>query len=472
MSRITDHIERFYDPLYELNVFSTRENEKLFHTVFGGSKQDGGRNMYRELLGTYEMSRLFHLKQAGISYLIFPSATHNRFAHSVGTWTLGTYVLQEAKVMIRNSGTSSNFIDLAEYLQSERGDRSYIAQSFLVALLLHDVAHKPFSHVLEVNESLRKANVTSHEETSLDIIHGTGKLYDIFSSRAKENSLETIHSILEKYEKRGIVSKDIITRLLSGEVDDSILKPLHELVSGVLDLDRLDHYNRDSYFMGIKLAGVGIKSILENIIIDESSNRIYVHEEGETHVLHLLFAKELLGQKGFDIDKNRSYESMLNRAVTMYIDSSDDPVEMAFRIASFTDDELVGALSSDRRTDTIMKRITFRNPYTMVYKKVINNDSERVKKRFREFIESKGFSEDDWLLNIPLKHGKPSSWMKVNVLNGDRTVEALGRNNSGLIQYFESQEEERNNTVRVFASDRKSIKPELHDELNRTLTSI
>jgi HD superfamily phosphohydrolase len=449
-------VVKFYDPLYELNVFSNSHSVSTFRLFFEGRNSEE-RNFYEEVLNTYEMGRLFHLKQSGLAFLIFPSATHNRFAHSIGTWTLGTLAMSESKVLISPSrrddrpGRGIEFESLSNYLSGP--ENSPKGLSFLMSLLVHDIAHKPFSHILENNESMIKAGVKTHEESGIDIIQGNKEapIFASYQKRAESMGLPMISTVLKEYEDKGMLSVKTISDLLEGgQKEDSMIQLLHELVSGVVDLDRLDHYNRDSYFTGVKLAGVGIRGILENIIIDPSEKRIYIHEDGVNHVLHLLFAKELLWKEALDSDRIRSYDTMLNRAVSIYLDSNATGHDTAYDIASSMDDELVSMLRTGKDSRDLIDRIMSRRAYLQMWNGPTNWERSRLMGRFSEFLNDNKLDPNRWLIHVPQNYGRTPSWMNLNVYKRDGQIGQIGENNPTLINYFEGQESLRSRRIRVF----------------------
>lgn len=469
---------KFYDPLYELNVFSNSHSVSIFRLFFEG-KYFEEKNFYEEILNTYEMGRLFHLKQSGLAFLIFPSATHNRFAHSIGTWTLGTLAMSESKVLIslgrrdNRPGHGIEFESLSNYLSGP--ENSARGLSFLISLLVHDIAHKPFSHVLESNESMISAGVKTHEESGIDIIRGNREapIFASYQKRAESMGIPMISTVLSEYEDKGLLSVNTISDLLKGgQNDDSMIKLLHELVSGVVDLDRLDHYNRDSYFTGVKLAGVGIRGILENIIVDPTEEKVYIHEDGVNHVLHLLFAKELLWEEALDSDRIRSYDTMLNRAVTIYLEENSNDPDAAYDIASSTDDELVSILRTGKDSRDLIDRIMSRRAYVQIWSGSTNWDRGRLMGRISEFLNDNRLDPNRWLIHVPPNYGMTPSWMNLNVYKRNGQIGQIGENNPTLMNYFEGQESLRSKRIRVFVHpdeqngrDINHIKQELNEYL-------
>ena len=162
--------------------------------------------------------RLRRIKQLGLSFLVFPGANHTRFEHALGT----VYLMRQAITALKIKGH--------EVTDEE-------AEAVTVAILLHDIGHAPFSHVLE-NTLVE----ISHEEISLLLME---ELNREFSGKLDL----TIKIFKNQYKKRF----------------------LHELVASQLDMDRLDYLSRDSFFTGVTEGQVGIERIIKmlNIVDDQ-----------------------------------------------------------------------------------------------------------------------------------------------------------------------------------------------------------
>ena len=140
------------------------------------------------------LQRLTRIKQVGLSSVVYPGAQHTRFQHSLGAF----YLMQEALQQLQAKG---NVISDEE------------AEAVKAAILLHDVGHGPFSHVLE--HSI--VGGVSHEEISLMLMERI--------NREMEGALTLAIQIFK---------------------DEHPKRFLHQLVSGQLDMDRLDYLRRDS----------------------------------------------------------------------------------------------------------------------------------------------------------------------------------------------------------------------------------
>jgi HD superfamily phosphohydrolase len=162
--------------------------------------------------------RLRRIKQLGLSFLVFPGANHTRFEHALGT----VHLMRQAISVLQLKGH--------EITPGE-------AEAVTVAILLHDIGHAPFSHVLE-NTLVE----IPHEEISLLLME---ELNHEFNGKLDL----TIQIFQNQYKK----------------------KFLHQLVASQLDMDRLDYLSRDSFFTGVTEGVVGIDRIIKmlNVVNDQ-----------------------------------------------------------------------------------------------------------------------------------------------------------------------------------------------------------
>ena len=155
--------------------------------------------------------RLRRISQLGLSYLVFPGAHHTRFHHAIGAM----HLMQKAVRVLKRKNIK---ISVEE------------EEALLIAILLHDIGHGPFSHALE--HSLVR-NI-SHENISIQYMH---KLNRIFKNR-----LSLAIKIFQNNYKK---------------------KYLHQLISSQIDVDRLDYLNRDSFYSGVSEGIVNSTRIID-----------------------------------------------------------------------------------------------------------------------------------------------------------------------------------------------------------------
>lgn len=184
--------------------------------------------------------RLRRIKQLGLTDFVYPGATHTRFHHAIGAM----HLMSRALDSLRQKGIE---ISAEEY------------EASLIAILLHDVGHGPFSHSLEHN----LLHEVKHEEVSLKIFEFLNQKYAGALSLA-------IRVFKNEYERRFF----------------------HQLVSSQLDVDRLDYLSRDSFFTGVSEGTVGVDRIIK--LIQVYKDQLVVEEKGIYSLENFLSARRLM----------------------------------------------------------------------------------------------------------------------------------------------------------------------------------
>ncbi len=183
--------------------------------------------------------RLRRIKQMSLAHYVYPGALHTRFHHALGAMHLS----QQAVAVLSAKGT---LVTDAE------------AEGLAIAVLLHDIGHGPFSHTLE-----RSLINVSHETISLLFIQALNVQFD--------GRLSVAQAIFE-----GVYPK----------------KFLHQLVSGQVDMDRMDYLNRDSYFSGVHEGVIGYDRIIKMLAV--ADDELVVEEKGIYSVEKFLIARRLM----------------------------------------------------------------------------------------------------------------------------------------------------------------------------------
>ena len=205
--------------------------------------------------------RLRRVHQMAMAHLVYPGAVHTRLHHSLGAYHLMRCALQEL---------TSKGIDISTQEQ----------QAAKIAILLHDIGHGPFSHALEhtLVEGMH------HEEISLLIIKDLNKQFDGKLAMAIEIFTDT-------YPK----------------------KFLHQLVSGQLDVDRMDYLTRDSFFTGVIEGAIGYDRILKMLTVH--NGELMIEEKGIYSIEKFLVARRLMYWQVYLHKTVLSAEQMLKRII-------------------------------------------------------------------------------------------------------------------------------------------------------------
>lgn len=184
--------------------------------------------------------RLRRISQMGFSYIVYPGAHHTRFHHALGAM----FLMQKAVQVLHSKGVAI----------SEKEE-----EALYVAILLHDIGHGPFSHAME-NSIVENV---SHEQISL-----------LF--------METLNT---KFNKQ-------LTLAIKIFKDEHPRKFFHQLVSGQLDMDRLDYLKRDSFYTGVPEGTVNAQRLIA--MLNVKNDELVVEEKGIYSVENFLVARRLM----------------------------------------------------------------------------------------------------------------------------------------------------------------------------------
>lgn len=184
--------------------------------------------------------RLRYIKQLGMTHLVYPGALHTRFHHALGAMHLMSLAIN----LLKSKG----------HVITEGEEEAAI-----LAILLHDIGHGPFSHALEHSlvTGIRHEDISAKLMNDLNI-HFEGKL---------SHAIEVFNGTYHK-------------------------KFLHQLISGQLDLDRMDYLNRDSFFTGVSEGVISFDRIIKmfNVFDDD----LVIEEKGIYSIEKFLIARRLM----------------------------------------------------------------------------------------------------------------------------------------------------------------------------------
>jgi HD superfamily phosphohydrolase len=184
--------------------------------------------------------RLRYIKQLGMTHLVYPGALHTRFHHALGAMHLMSLAIN----LLKSKGHAIT-----------EGEE----EAAILAILLHDIGHGPFSHALEHSlvTGIRHEDISAKLMNDLNI-HFEGKL---------SHAIEVFNGTYHK-------------------------KFLHQLISGQLDLDRMDYLNRDSFFTGVSEGVISFDRIIKmfNVFDDD----LVIEEKGIYSIEKFLIARRLM----------------------------------------------------------------------------------------------------------------------------------------------------------------------------------
>ncbi|MFB6096252.1 MAG: HD domain-containing protein [Haloferacaceae archaeon] len=257
-----------------------------------------------DLLDTPAVQRLRHIKQLGTVQFVYPSANHTRFEHSLGVY------------------------HLADRALSHLGLEGSQAAHVRAAALLHDVGHPPFSHNVE------------------DVIHRhTGRYHD------DVDDLLNSGRVGEVLDEHGL-DPDRVAGLVAGEGQYG------QLVSGELDVDRMDYLVRDAHHTGVPYGTIDHERLIRELTFVDGE---LVLAEGNVETAEsLLLARALMNPTVYNHHVARISKAMLRTATERLLDEPDVTPE---RLRRMDDHDLLVALRRTRSTDGYAERLAERDLY-------------------------------------------------------------------------------------------------------------
>jgi len=243
----------------------------------------------RDLIDCPEFRRLSGIPQLGLVSLVYPAATHSRFEHSLGVYRLGL-------LFLRHLSHNERF---AEAISREQ------AELFIVAALLHDIGHWPFCHPIE---DIRLDGVPRHEEFAASFLLD-GELGNCI-------------------EKDWGIKPRAVLALLSGEASNPAESVLSSMLSGPIDIDKLDYLMRDSFHAGVPYGrNYDQGRLIGSLCLNEAGDGLAITQKGKTAAEMMVFARYVMFSEVYWHHGVRAATAMLQRAFyLLYRDIARDEV--------------------------------------------------------------------------------------------------------------------------------------------------
>ncbi len=254
-----------------------------------------------EAVKTNEFKRLTRIKQLGPSYLVYPGSTHTRASHSFGVYHVAMRILERLLTHGAHEWTT---------LEGQK--------SFAAAALFHDLGHFPYTH------SLKELPLLDHEELT-----------------AKQILQEPLHSLLGAWGANPEQTAAIIDTKLSTSDTETLF--FRNLLSGVLDPDKLDYLNRDAFFCGVPYGLQDIDYIL-SVLYPDKTKGITIDSNGIASVENILFSKYLMYRAVYWHKQVRMATSMMKKTLIAALNKSIIVPEELYEL----DDESIFYLLKDR----------------------------------------------------------------------------------------------------------------------------
>ena len=240
----------------------------------------------KRVIDTPAFRRLSRISQLGMVAMVYPGATHTRLEHSLGVYRNAMEFLQ------RLSGDDA----LGQVLSA------YDAKIFLVSALLHDVGHWPFCHLIE---DMRLEGIPCHESLARRLIT-QGEIADVLQTDWQVNPQDVANLLApETSDESG-----------SEEPHNVAMALLRSMLSGPVDIDKLDYLERDSVHAGVPYGrNFDRNRLVNSLCIDSVRNRLAITDKGRTAAEMMVFARYVMFSEVYWHHAVRSATAMLQRAV-------------------------------------------------------------------------------------------------------------------------------------------------------------
>lgn len=330
------------------------------------------------IISTIDFQRLSRIKQLSCEYLVFPTALHNRFSHSIGTFHVMKLLVDKISKVLKEEGIEFT---------------AYHRDLALVAALLHDIGHGPFSHTFE-----KISTKQLHEMWTVEII---------------ENENTEINKALKENFPENFV-KDLVSLFDKEKEHEPVHNIISQLISSKLDADRMDYLLRDSYFTGVNMGVYDLHRLISSLDIAYIENkpvlcvnekyispieeyimaRFYMHKEAYQHplkkqlenVIQKIFkrAKELYSYD-YDIFYDKSMEAIFKEELDIKTYLSLDDNFILYHISRWKNSD-----------DMIMQKLCSAFLDRKKFTKYRTTDNLSLADRLNDILISQGKETIDW----------------------------------------------------------------------------
>ena len=320
-----------------------------------------------DLLDTPEVQRLRHIKQLSTVRLVYPSANHTRFEHSLGVYHLAREAL------------------------SQLGVEESRAKSVRAAALLHDAGHGPYGHQ---TEGIIQRRLGRHHDEVGDLL-GQGRLAAVLESHG--------------------LDPDDVAALIAGEAK------LGQLVAGELDVDRMDYLVRDAHHTGVPYGTIDHSRLLAALQFRDGDLAL---SEGNVQTAEgTLVARALMNATVYRHHVSRIAGAMLERAGERLLDATDLSTA---EFARMTDDRLLAAMRDCEATADAARRLERRSLYKRaiwakldgVPESVVAADHGTIREFEREIAAAADVTPNEVVVDTPGEPNMPETSTRV-VVDGE-----------------------------------------------------
>lgn len=317
------------------------------------------------VISSNEFQKLNKIKQLGPTYHVYPGAAHTRFNHSLGVFHIAHKII---------SSLDLNKLDLK--LTTDE------VKSFLYAALLHDIGHFPYAH------SLKELPLKDHEQLSGEIILGSG-LKKIISNETDPN-----------------FTAAIIDNSIPSEGNEQ-LTFFRQILSGVLDPDKLDYLNRDAFFCGIPYGIQDIDFMISKMLPD-NKHGLAVSEQGLPGIENILFSKYLMYKTVYWHKTVRIATAMIKKSIFTALNNG---VINADQLYHIDDEQFFSRFTPDKYAPfSLIHSVNKRELFKAVletsfnYKNKLHTEAQELNTRLKmeeNIADDLGLNIEEVIIDIP-----------------------------------------------------------------------
>ncbi|MBN2295077.1 MAG: HD domain-containing protein [Pirellulales bacterium] len=282
----------------------------------------------RSIIDSPEFRRLAGISQLGLVGLVYPAANHTRFEHSLGVYRLALLLLKR----------------LAHDKRFKSAVAPRDAEVFIAATLLHDLGHWPFCHPIEDIH----LEAVPHHENFADSFLLEGEIADILRNEWS-------------------IDPGKVVALLNQDPDDSASRILKSMLSGPVDIDKMDYLARDSLHAGVPYGRhFDQHRLIGSLCLNEAGDGLAISEKGKTAAELMVFARYVMFSEVYWHHGVRAATSMLQRAFYLLRDRLD--TKNLFRL---TEEPMIAELrtaAGDGPADELLRGLF--GPRRQLYKRL------------------------------------------------------------------------------------------------------
>lgn len=322
-----------------------------------------------EIIDTSDFQRLRGVSQLGPCQFVYPGANHTRFEHSIGAYYLALRYLQ---VLLKNP-----------YFYEAVEDVEEAIKLVVLAALLHDIGHYPYSHWIEELTGLPDdMTFDRHEERAKEIILER-ELGDIIETRWQADPIQ-------------------VCRLISGGTFSSREELLRSIIDSDIDVDKIDYLQRDSAHCGVPYGlSFDVSRLTSSLWINEKRNKICLTEKGRSSFAALVMSNIIMYQEVYWHKTVRACNAMFKRFFYEFLERSMVSMKTTRRrYLSYSDEMFIGALwrnvKGDEELSALLRpfvnrgRILYKPAYVHYHGHELYVERESTKRLF-DLLASKDY---------------------------------------------------------------------------------